>query len=367
MGIIGVRDLKTIGLPDTWSASEVLKTRLASGETFADFMRTLGAAIPALNTSLVTGEFQLLGRLVAYTTDDLVEYPSGTQGNGVRRATEYADPIPSRGAVAGHMLPIEGWEVALGWTVAGLRKARQSQLDADVRAAVTDMKEMWQKLLLQRLFQMEPDPVGTITNASPGFADGGLATTQYAPPPSPRGMRFSNTHNHYLRLATLDENAVKQAVEHLWEHGHNAPYTIVASWADRATWAGMPGWVKPTYPGIRPATTETRLEAPTTAPYDGYLEVDTYGIAQVVFSPLVPGGYFAVYREYGVLDSRNPLRVRWDDKLGVGWNLWPGRDFGKRALAMFYAEFGVGVGADRTNGVCVKIASSGAYTSPQIA
>jgi len=365
MAILGMNDLKRVGLPSAWDASEVLKIRLASGETFADFMRDLRAALPLINQGLVSGEFGWIGRLVAFQNDATVSYPVGTNASGVQPSSEYADPIPYRGKVSGHMLPIQPWERALGWTMQGLRKSSTQQLDADVRSAVTDIKLKWQVDALQRFFQIEADTVGG-SGKSPGFADGGLTIADYAPPPSPRGEKFDTTHMHYLRYAALDDATVRAAIYHLWEHGHRKPYSIIASEADRSTWAGLTGWIKPAVPGVQIASTETRALSPDLTPYDGYYDSGELGLAQVLFSPLVPAGYFGVYKEYNTLDPRNPLRVRWDVNLGVGWQLWPGRDFGKRALAMFYTEYGVGIGEDRTNGVLVYIAASGSYVTPTI-
>jgi len=365
MAILGISDLKRVGLPTAWDANEIMKVRLASGQTFGDFMRSLRNAIPLINQALVTGELGWVGRLVAFQDNPEVAYPVGTMASGVRPSGEYSDAIPFRGKISGHMLPIQAWERALGWTRVGLLKANQQQLDADVRSAITDIKLHWQKAALQRLFKFEADVVGS-TGKSPGFADGGAAIGDYAPPPSPRGEKFATTHNHYLRKDDITDANVKAAVYHLWEHGHPKPYTLVASEADRAKFAALDGWVKPAVPGVQVALTETRAQATDLTPFDGYYDAGELGLVQVRFAPLVPAGYFGIYKDYGVLDPRNPLRVRWDSNIGVGWSLWPGQDFGKRALAMFYAEYGFGVGEDRTNGVLVKIAGSGDYTTPAI-
>ena len=53
-------------------------------------------------------------------------------GNAFEVATEYSAPDPTRGKTTGHMLPIKPYDMALGWTMMSLRKARRAKLEADI-------------------------------------------------------------------------------------------------------------------------------------------------------------------------------------------------------------------------------------------
>lgn len=363
MATLSFADLKNTALPDLWDAGEITKVRLADGVTFEQMLRDIRLGLQALNAGLLA--MAHYGDLIAVQDTPEVEYPIGVS-NGVEEATEYGVPTPMRGETTGHMLPLKAYYRALGWTMMYLRNARTAKLDADVRSAITDMRSAWQKHLLERFFKMEGETVGSTSNASVPFADGGVTDSSYVPPVSPEGEVFTSSHDHYLRLDTLNDAALGQAVEHLQEHGHQAPFDVIASRTDASTWKGFTNYKAPEWPGVVYRATTDRAAIPDITDYFGYVET-AYGICRLWLTPRLPTSYFGVFKTYGPGDPRNPLRLRINPNVGFGWQIVPGVWVSApQTMAVMYAEYGVGVGEDRTNGVCVYINATGDYVTPTI-
>lgn len=362
MATLGFADLKDTALPTLWDAGELERIKLADGATLASVTNDVQLALLALNASLL--EMPHYGSLIAVQDDAALEYNIGVS-NGFEEATEYGVPDPKRGKTSGHMLPIKKYDRSLGWTQMYLREARRTKLDADIRSLVVDARNLWQRNILTRFFKMEGEKVGTTANASVPFADGGATDSTYVPPQSPDGETFSASHDHFLRQDAINLTNVTAAIEHLQEHGHAGPFDIIAARADAASWATL---VKnPEWAGIVYRAATDRAAIADITEYFGYIETD-YGIARVWLTPRVPSGFYGAFKDYGPGDPRNPLRIRINPNWGFGFNLVPGMYVNAPVqMLLAYTEFGVGVGEDRTNGVCVKIAASGDYTTPTIA
>ena len=205
------------------------------------------------------------------------------------------------------------------------------------------------------------------SNASVPFADGGDTDSAYVPPKSPDGEAFTSSHDHFLRQAAISDANLGTAVETLQEHGHPSPFDIIAARADASSWTGLTGYKAPEWPGIvYHASGVERAGVAEVSEYFGYVETD-YGICRLWLTPRVPTNYYSLFKTYGRGDPRNPLRVRISPQVGFGFNLVPGNWVNAPSqMAVLYTEFGVGVGEDRTNGVCVYIHASGDYVTPTI-
>lgn len=364
MATLGFADLKDAALPSLWDLAEMKKVQLQDGRTFDDMLSEVQDGLNELNSALLSDP-HYAGLLAVQDTPE-VEYHIGVS-NGVEAATEYGRPNPQRGATTGHTLPIQVWDRALGWSMLGLKKRRSTQLVADVRSAVTDIRNHFQKRALRRFFLATAETVGATSGASVPFADGGTADSSYVPPDSPEGETFASSHSHFLRLATLNDTAVGQALEHIQEHGHQGPFDIIAARADASTWQGLTNFKKPEWGGIMyHASATERAEINGVEIYAGYYE-SAYGLARIWLTPRLPTNYFGVYKPYGEGDPRNPLRLRIDPVTGWGWMIAPGIYVNAPELmAVLMAEFDFGIGEDRTNGVGVYINGSGDYVSPTI-
>ena len=373
MATIGFSDLKDSALPSLWDAALIERVRLEEGASFESLVGDIRAGLTAVNRSLLT--MPHYSELFSVTTDVQIEYPIGVS-NGFEEATEYSVPDPRRGKTTGHMLPLTPYDRSLGWTMMYLRKARAMKLQADIGSALIDAPILWQQKLLTRFFLSTGNTVGTVALADNPFADGGTANSTYVPMPSPDGETFAYTHTHLIGYGTsgvtqdtFDQGAIEVCLEHLQEHGHKAPYDMIASRTDLSSWANttnVTGWKPINWAGIMyHASAVERAAVSDIEDYVGYIETD-YGVVRVWSTPRVPTKHAGFYKRYGKGDPRNPLRVRYSSPVGFGFNYVPGMWVNSPTdLALIFAEFGVGVGEDRTNGVLLDLAAS-SYSSPTI-
>jgi hypothetical protein len=368
MATLSFADLKNLAYPTLWDLAEMKKLQLADGATFDQMIGDVSAAARIMNGELLS--MPHYGDLFAVQDNIEIEYPVGVT-NGVEESSEYSTPTPKRGKTSGHSLPIKAYDRALGWTIMYLRKARRISLDADIRSAMVDIRDDWQKKLLTRFFKSTAEAVGATSGASVPFADGGTADSTYVPLSGPDGQSFLYTHNHFLRYDTI-AHAIAPAVLHLREHGHVAPYDLIGSQTDQAVYAALTmatdgvAFHAPAWSDLLLGSQQDRARLGDINQYMGLIETP-YGIVRLWLTPRVPTNYFGMFKSYGAGDARNPLRVRFDPKVGFGWQLVPGAWVNNPVtLAVMYAEYGFGIGSDRTNGVAVYKAAAGNYTDPTI-
>jgi hypothetical protein len=251
------------------------------------------------------------------------------------------------------------WTRALGWTILGLRDRRREQIVADTTSALDDMRDHFQQRMLQRFFKMEAEAVGATSGASVPLIDGGTADSTYRPPDSPDGKKFTTSHDHFLRLATLDATMFDTVADHLHEHGITAPWECVISETDLATAAALTNWNAPNWSDLIYRATVDRAALPNTEDYNGFYE-SKHGLFKVFTSPRVPANYLGFWKDYGRLDPRNPVRMRINPRIGFGWQLVPGTYLlAPQLLAVLHSEYDFGISENRINGVCVEIDSAG--------
>ena len=365
MALIGFGDLKDQVIHPLWDLKELKKLELADGTSFEQMVREVQDVANA-----VSGE---ITRLPHYSTlfgvQDVPELEYGTfTGGGIQEMTEYSVPDPYIGKTTGHMLPIKMFTRSIGWTFLALEKRRRNQIEADMAVVVDDIRNHFQKKVLTRFFKMEADKVGDTAGASVPFADGGVADSNWIPLRSPEGVEFDNTHDHYTRVAALNDAALLAAIKHLREHGHQPPYDVIGADLDAAAWQALTNWRPPIWPGIvyRDVSSGTdRAALNGIEEYFGYVETEA-GVVKVWLTPRLPTGYFGVYKDYGAGSEGAPCRMRIGDN-GFGWQIVPGNYVNSpQNLALLRAEFDFGIGKDRTNGVFTKVFGSGDYISPVI-
>jgi len=365
MATLGWNDLKQYALPTNWDAATLSQIRLESGETYEAWINEVSQALALANAELLADP--LISGLISNTTDAAVEYRTGTS-NGFQEATEYGRPDPRRGATVGHMLPLTAYDRAMGWTWMFLRKARRVQLDADIADAIQDIKSIWRQKIIDRLFDSDAVTIGS--GKSVPFADGGTADSSYIPVPTPdRGGSFAYTHNHFAALDGVTQTNLETAVENLWEHGQDGPYDLLIAQADISSWtntSNVTGYIPTPDPLIRYGN-QTDLAAVNGPDWIGVVETD-YGACRIRANARIPTKYWALYKSFGPLDQRNPLRIRYNSAMGLGALLLAGDHIREYPLenAIMWMEFGAEVGEDRTAAVLSYNDSGGSYTDPTI-
>lgn len=356
-------DLKNFALPAYWDAAYLEKYRLVDGVTADQAVEEIGRAI-ALQNGLLMAD-PLYAGLISTTEEIVAEYRIGDT-NEFKEHTEYSMPDVQRGATTGHMLPLKGYDYKFGWTWDALRKLRADQRAADVASGMDALRNIWQKKVLTRMFKSTYDPVGS--GRSMPLADGGTADDKYIPVAFPeRGGTFLYTHDHVKEQNGITQTLLEIEVRNLWEHGYEPPYELLIAEADISSWtntANITGWTPRADPIIQFGSTQDVAQVPDG--YIGAIQTD-YGALRVRATGRVPTTYWAVYKSYGAMDARNPLRVRFSPDMPFGAVLMRGEGFREFPLenCMAYIEFGVGV-QDRVSAVVVKN-TAGAYADPTIA
>lgn len=365
MATLGPNDLKQYALPTYWDAAEVEKVRLQSGETYAQYIADVSQALAAVNAGLLSAE--PYAGMISTTTDMIMEYPIGTS-NGFQVATEYGRPDAKRGATTGHMLPLISYDRGLGWTWMFLQKARRAQLDADIAAAITDVRNKYEQLLLTRLFKSTYDAIGTSGRSMP-IADGGTADSTYCPPhvPNRESSTFSTSHTHLGRQDGITQTTLEVGVAHVWEHGFDGPFELLVSLADLGSWTNttnVTGYVPRPDPLIQYGTTQD--VARVGSDVFGVINTD-YGACRLRASARIPTKYWAVFKSFGASDARNPLVLRYNPKFGIGAVLLSGDHIREYPLenAIMWMEMGVGI-RDRVSAYICYNHDDNAYTDPTI-
>lgn len=363
MATLGINDLKQYAIPATWDASYLRNLALESGENYDALISDIAGALSVANSDLLADP--LYGGLTFATDEPTVEYRVGVS-NGFEAHTEYANPDAKRGAVSGHMLPLLPYDRRFGWSWDFLRKARRSQIDADIASGIDDLKDIFQKKILTRLFKSTYDAVGS--GKSVPLADGGTADSTYVPVAYPaRGGTFTSSHNHFKFASGITQANLETFLGEIWEHGFDAPFDMVVAMADIGSWnntSNVTGWKDKADALIQYGSGSTLARVDET--YIGAITTK-YGAVRVRATGRIPTGYYAIYKSFGNNDQRNPLRIRQSSTYGLGAVLLAGdhiRQFPLENAQMFF-EFGVGVGESRVAAVACRN-NAGAYADPTI-
>lgn len=361
----GINSLIQWALPSNWDAARLMQVALQSGETYDGLISDIAAGLAIANAMLTSDP--LIGGLISLTDEQQIEYKVGVS-TGFEDHTELGRPDPKRGATTGHMLPLWAKDRAFAWTWDFLRKARRFQIDNDISSGFIDLRNVWRQSVLNRHFDSDAETVGTSGKSVP-YADGGTADSTYVPPNMPdRASAFASSHDHFLRLNGISQANVETAVLHLWEHGHDAPYDLLVAEADIASWTdvtSVTGYVPRADPLVRYGN-QTDL-AGVADDYIGVVETE-HGSCRLRSNARIPTKYWSVYKSYGNMDQRNPLKVFPSPQYGLMCVLLAGDHIREYPLenAMLFFEYGCGIGEDRTAAACVYNHTSGDYVDPTI-
>lgn len=355
--LLGPRDISTAALLTGWDATALKNFELDDGTSIAAVVAMLNTALSVAATELQSG---LWAQLVSFTDRPDVEYRVGTS-NGFSRHTEYGRPDAQRGETEGHMLPYEEWDRGLGWTYDYLTKhARMDQIEADIADVIKDAKDLWRQRILRRLIKRSDDSgqaLGLGTGGlSPGFATAAANTGVDFTPVNYGGNVFTSDHEHYVAVSGGWTNAVfKDIKAELMEHGHSAPYAVMASPLDADTIAGLSDFVPVAKANVNYGANTTLATVPTEIGTEGVYAIGTIHECTVWIVPGMPQHYGFGWKPYGPLSQRNPLRVRlWKGQrrpmLMAANDPRNGSPAHPLQFLMIKLDFGVGVGQDRTNG-----------------
>lgn len=362
---LGRRDLSLLTLPVGWDATELENIRLRDGTTYGEVAEMVNSALGALNAEINGDPFY--SSLVSYTDEVAAEYAIGSS-NGFERHTEYGRPDAKRGETTGHMLPIADYDRRLGWTWDYLKRARMSQVEADIQDAIKDARDLFRVRVLTRLLKRTDDSGAALGlgagGLSPGFATIYSSTGVDFVPPAFGGTTFTNSHEHYVgSTGGAHTLAVFQdARDELEEHGHVPPFTYIAGPTEETAIKALSGFVSAADPMVRYGTLQDVAVRPLVYGTNGVKYIGTLEGFDIWIVRGMPQYYGFGYKSYGPNSQRNPLMIRvpegarslvfqgFPDPLGGNPN-YPLQNL------MLYTEFGVGV-SDRTNGTARYVNSA---------
>jgi hypothetical protein len=372
--VLGPMTVVQHALPAGVDGVKMAQWRMKDGLTFGQFVALVGTAIGGVNLEFV----QKYGMLFSLTEEDIQEYPDGAVEVELPEITDTDDPDMIHGTTIGHHIDLRVYGGAVGGTRRYFRDARRAQIEATIRRLVNRSKWRFEKKLLNRFFVNTEFAVGAAGFNVP-FVRGTGGTIDFTPP-AYGGKSFDTSHDHFLGVDSDNDNlddVLNLLAATLVEHGHTAPYEAMVSMADLGAYTALTKFVQMVSPVV--TTIDRGGESSGNQMYTrgspmvvdgvfGHYQSD-YGLINLHALNRIPTQYTGMYKSYGQLDPRNPLRVRVHPDEGFGIQVIAVRgDNEKYPIKKLNIEFefDVGVGEDRTNGAAAYLSSSGNWVNPTI-
>lgn len=354
---LGPRDTTSLVMLDGWDATALKNFTLQDGTTFDAVVSQMNAALGALNAEIMS--HPLWSSLCSYTDQPDTEYRVGAS-NGFTRHTEYGRGDSKRADTTGHMLPLMDFDRRLGWTWDYLRKARMTQITADISDAIKDARDKYRVEILTRLLKRGDDSgankgLGS-SGYSPGFATAAASTNVDFTPPAFGGTTFTSDHEHYVGIAggAFTTAVFSDSKDELREHGHDGPYDFIIGPSDETAVRALTGFVATDNAWVNYGADATRAAFDRSSTAPGLYPIGAINDFRVWVVRGMPQYYGFGWQSYGPNSQRNPLLVRLQKGQSAPMvtaypdNSAPGPAQPLKGLFLF-TEFGVGVN-DRTNG-----------------
>ncbi len=372
--VSGPSTIQQRALPLGVDGTKLAQWMMREGISFQEFVNRLSLAVGAANESLATK----WGGLMSFTTDPILEYPDGGSVTQLPEITDLDIPDQVRGETIGHHIDLKSFGGAVGGSWMFWRDARPAQIASTIATTVNRGIWRFEVWLLTRAFTGVENAIGTGGYDVP-FVHGTGGAIDFTPP-AYAGQTFTTSHDHLNGVAsglvTLDAQLNNMAA-HLEEHGHEAPYRAIVARADIALYTALTKFVQLISPAIAivdrgSSTTGAQFYVrgqpiASDGSFGGFQS--DYGLIELYASARVPTGYSWLYKTYGQLDNRNPLKVRLHPDAGFGFYIVPeasGNDQWPIKRVVLPFEFGVSVGQDRTNGTVVYRSAGGTWADPAI-
>ena len=231
----GLIDTSFIDWPANVDATYLRGLQTRSGLRFADLAARLDAGMQQVNA----GVDPILSLLLAPPTT--AEYAQGgrTSRMVATKRAEYTLARPQHVERQAHMLPIDEYEIALGFTEDGLMEISLDDFQAQVDAMVAGWDMLHRAEVLSRFFSDAEIPVGKgTTSTSPGFAGSGTGANVF------NGLYPDNTalpggYTHYFRDTVANFLAAVKTMRDRIKKWHPGPYDFIGS-AARVAAPGSP-------------------------------------------------------------------------------------------------------------------------------
>jgi hypothetical protein len=372
--IKGALNLLNKALPTGLDGTRIAQWMMRDGITYGELANEMAVALGAANQELIDKWGWCF-----YLTDEIaVEYPHGGSVSEMPEITDMDRPEPVHGETIGHMIDLRAYGSAIGGTRRFWRDVRSAKIRSSVRTIVNQGIWRFEKKLLNRWFNDGENTIGT-TGYDVPFVAGTAGNVDFAPP-AYNGEAFDTSHTHYMgfNLSTPKTFAdvLNGMAENLQEHGHEPPFDALVSRADISTFAALTKFVE-----IMDIAGFLALDRGGATSGNQYFRVgdramghfgdfqSDYGLIRLRATARLATGYAGLTKSYGQLDERNALAVRVHPDEGFGLfvvpQTTPNDDTPIQQLDVEF-EFGVSVGADRTNGVAALLVAGGAWADATI-
>lgn len=374
--IQGYETILNSALPTGVDGTKLAQWELGTGETFMAFTQRLATALAATNQKLV----DRWGHLFFLTEDQMMEYRTGGTPTASPVVTDIDVVDATHETTLGHHIALEVKQEVIGGTERWFADARTVQLTSDIGGKIDNLEKRFETDLLNRCFLTTEYAIGTAGYNVP-WAYSTTGTVDFVPVPY-GGETFATTHNHFLGVASGSYgfgDMLNQMAEHLQEHGHDGPYFATVARADIGSYRDLADFIRPQDSMIsvidRGGETSgpnyyTRAALPSGV--IGGFSSD-YGEITLFATARVPTAYAFLTKSYGALSAKNPLavRVRPAARQGRGFGTYIAAVTGEGTLSPVKAmriefEYGLGLGADRTNGVAAYRVANGTWVNPTI-
>ena len=358
----GYLDTRYIDFPAGVDVQYLQGLRTAAGVDFPRLLQELDRRLAAFNA----GIDPLVAALVTPTTEPYAD-TTGPSAFEVEERGEYTMARPQLAEGGAHMLPIRGYDVALGFTEDGLMNMSLARILTNIDSMLMGMRKLHRKLVLTRLTtdaEVRVSPKTVVT--SPGFAGSGTGDNVFSRTTYPNGVALPGGYTHYYRIAAAALAAgLLSAVQRL-RRWHMGPFDLIAPQAMldlvAAINPGNPtnGFVSAGSELVRQGSgnSEAQVDA---ALYLGVLFGDVR-VRKAIDDTSDP--VIGVFKSYGSLSPQNPLAWRYDELRGRNAFVRY-RDLSPLVNARLLQDLGIGVN-DRTSAVLVRVADSGGYVAPTI-
>lgn len=355
----GLIDTSYIDFPSNVDNAYLRGLQTRSGLDFTALASRVDAALGAVNT----GVDPLLAALLAPPTT-AVDAPGGRNGTMVvQRKSQYTVARPQVVERTAHMLAIDEFEIALGFTEDGLQEISLDNFQIQVDAMREALERHARGYTLERLFsdaEITVDPVNPTTATSPGFAGSGTGGNAFTGV-YPDGSALGGGYTHYFRDTAANSAVVIAAARDRLRKWYPGPFDMVGSAAFIArVMADTTNFVSSGSLLVRPGlgTATTVLDpGQYVGAYLGDIRVWT---AINDFTDDVG----TVFKSFGQFASNNPLVWRYDTMRGLNAYV--------RSRVMFPLAEAIGMWKfapncnNRTAATLIKIAASGSYVPPTI-
>jgi len=379
MAVLGARALIDLAIPTGLDSGEILKFELQDGRTAQQVIAEAAAMIGNINEELS----QDYGGLMRFTEDQFARY---RQGEGSRsmtpRKVEFKRADGVRSDTIGHMLPLHDYEDAVEWTPLYLRRAYETQINADLQLISDRWRNRVDYEIITRALTNTENSIGDSGYDVPWAIGTGMNVNFI--PPQVGATQFDSDHTHFVVVDSSGDDGYDDLIEDMMldlrHHGIGGTLVALVAFDDVAeysTFSTSGEFVELNPAGLTVIAGSSSAPVRVTAgetdgiPGElfGYWKSKHYGVCELRSHDRVPSGYAFMTKSHGVKNARNGLAVRMEPGIGFGLRVSPQATSSinpELDFIKFEATHGVGVN-DRINGVAGYIASAAeSWVNPTI-